>query len=257
MEAFLLRFESLVPDGRLIDLFLLVVMTGEAEVLGTLCGKEKLVIRAVGIVAAHTSLLHRSMGKFLSLELITLVRMTIVADLVPLGLEQLGEIALMHRMTGAAAAGGNGSVHKLPANNGALVTEEAEFGPGSPELVLVGRLVRVVAPGAVAVFYGGMDVLLGSQVFMAFAAELSHIGDLPELMLAFEDMTKCAVAGGDGAVHELLLPHPVMAITCHARRFLVATVSIRHSRLPVTGLDQKKGTHRQQERHGINKPPYV
>jgi hypothetical protein len=112
------------------NLVFLVVVTAEAEILGTLGREHELEVAAMGIVAAHASVLHRRMVEFLPLEGIGLFRVAVEAHLVPLGQEKLGEIALVHTVAGIAVAGRDRSVDKFATNDGAFVAEKAELRTG-------------------------------------------------------------------------------------------------------------------------------
>jgi hypothetical protein len=204
------------------NLVFLVVVTAEAEVLGTIGREHELEIAAMGIVAAHASVLHRRMGEFLPLEGIDLFRVAVEAHLVPLGQEKLGEIALVHAVAGIAVAGRDRSMNKFTTNDGAFVAEKAELGTSCAELELVWRVVRFMATRAVTLFDRLMYELFRRQVFMAVPAELSLVKYRLELVLSLLDVAESAVPGGNRAMDEFVLAYSRVAFVGDASRLLIS-----------------------------------
>lgn len=158
--------------------------------------------------------------------------MAVEADLVPLGQQQLGKIALMHRVTGAAASCPNRAVHELASDDGTLVAEEAEVRAGGAKLEFVRGLVRIVATGAFPLLHRGVDELLGYEILMTVVTQLPDVRYWLEFVLAVKDVAEGAVSSGDRPVNELFLPHPGVASVGDARRFLDGAVFVNRLRDP-------------------------
>jgi hypothetical protein len=99
-----------------------------------------------------------------------------------------------------------------------------------------------VASGAFALLYGGVHELFRSEIFMAVGAELAHVGYRFEFMLPLENVAESAVARGNRPVDKLVFSHLAVAITGHARRFLLPGTIVHCSGIPRCIHDKKNGS---------------
>jgi hypothetical protein len=138
------------------------------------------------------------------------------ADVVALGDQHFGGIALVRMVAGTASAVSDRGMKVLLADEGVLVVaEEAELFTGGPELKSVRRLMGVVALVAETVSHRGMDEILHVSPAVALMAETPHVLDGFEFVLSDGLVAERAVARRRRAVHVRLLAHPGMALVCN------------------------------------------
>jgi len=209
-EALFFLIERLMRRGRLLDVLLLVRVTGVAKLAISVRLEAVLEVPAVGTMAAYTSLLHRGVNKLRALGGLGFVLVAGEADIVPFRHKKLWIITLVVGVAGAAASHGNRTVNKCAACQGFVMATKAEVAAGSAELKFVRGLMRIMALGALPFLYRRMDDLLSGHLIVALVTELADIGYRRKRMLACLLMTGITFAHGYGSMDELLLPHAGM-----------------------------------------------
>lgn len=119
-------------------------------------------------------------------------------------------------MAGRAAANGSRSVGKFALHDGTVMTLEAELGAGGTQHVFVGRLMRIMAGKAFALFDRQMDVLLGVEPLVALRTEVPGIFNLFKGVFSFRFMAENAIACRHRTMDVFVGSHAVMAIGCFA-----------------------------------------
>ena len=206
-EALSFLIERLMRRGCLLDVLLLVRVTGVAEIAISIRIEVVLEVPAVRTMAVYTSLLHRGVRKLRALGCLGLVRVAGEADIVPFRHEKLWVIALVGGVAGAAASRGNRAVDKFASCQGFVMAKKAELASGSAELEFVRGLMRTMALCALPFLHRGMDDLLSGHLFVALVTELADIGYRRKRMLACLLMTGLTFAPCHGSMDELILPH--------------------------------------------------
>src|SRR5208283_3371769 len=92
------------------------------------------------------------------------------------------------------------------------MAQETEVAAGSPELILVGGLMRVVTLGAEAFFHGLMNEFLGVHFLVAFSTNLAGVSYRLKFVFADLLVAGVAVAYRHRSMYELFLPHLGMAL---------------------------------------------
>ena len=217
-EALAGRIKRLMGNGRLLDLLLLVRVTGQAEIAASLGRKIVLEVSAMRAVAAYAPQLHWRMNELRALNGLGLVRVAVEADLIPVSREKFRKIALVHVVTSAATSFGNRTMDEFAAgDNGFVVAKKAEIAPGSSELELVRGLMRTMALGALTLLHRCMNNLLRGQLPVAFGTELSHIGYRFEFMFSCLFMTGFTLTHRHGPMDKLIFPHFGVTFVGYAR----------------------------------------
>ncbi len=109
------------------------------------------------------------------------------------------------------------------------MTYKAEVRRIGPELILVSGLMRIMAEGAVAVFYGLVDRFLGIDLVMALVAQVGRSLYRSKFVLSLGLVACAAVADSNGAVDELVLSHCAVALVGDAGLRRAGNVGMRQS----------------------------
>lgn len=215
-KAFLCCRQALVLYQCRADIFLFVLVAGQAEILRSVSLEVILVITTMGVMTLRAGFFYRGMGKFLVIEGLGLVAVAIETQSIYVIAQQFGKIALMYGMTGCTASYCCRSMSELALHNAAIMALEAELGAGGPEHISVGRLVRIMAGKTFAFLDRGMHVFMCIESLVTLRAQLSSVFNLIEGVFPFRFVTENTIARRNGTMNILLSSHTVMAISCDA-----------------------------------------
>jgi hypothetical protein len=207
--------------------FLLVSVAVETEVHGAVGCEIVLIVCRVRAMAVCAVLLYGFVHEFFPLKSFGLIRVALETYIVARGIQHPGEVRLVGIMTHGAAADRNRAMDKFEREEFLVMTYETEVRSIGPELVLVGRLMRIVAESAVAVLYGFVDRSLCIDLVMAFVTQIGRSFYGSEFMLSFCLVTCAAIADCDRTVHELFLPHGAVALISNARFRCIGSAGIK------------------------------
>jgi hypothetical protein len=182
------------------------------EVSGTIHCKVEFEISGMRAVTVDTSVLYRGMDEFFPFEGISLVCVTLETYFVSGAVEHLGVIGLMRVMAHDTAADRNRSMDIFPCRELPVVAHQTKIGPLCAELVLIGRLMRVMALGTVSVLYRLVNSLHGIDLVVAFITFVRYPGDRFEFVFSLVIVTDRAVSDRYGSMDEFVLPHVGMAL---------------------------------------------
>lgn len=211
-HAFFRGLQASVLDFIVLNFSLLVVMAHVAEPLIGFGNEIVLEIGAMRAVTVDAGLGNRCVCMLFGLGQFLFVGVTGVADIIPLRDQHFGEVTLVGIVARATAAFGNRRMYEFFTYQfGLIVADKAEVVSCSPELELVGRLMRVVTASAFSIFDRWMNAFTVILTDVALVTETAYITYRLKLVLAGLFMAVGTFTDCCWSVHELGFAHLVMA----------------------------------------------